>query len=218
MFERFTRPARHAVQHAREAADRLGQGQVRPEHLLLGVAAAGDEVGARVLAGFGLDAAGLERALTSRERRARLSDLEIAALRSVGIDADEVFRRIEEAFGDPDWFLGGEETPRDAAGRPGRRLGLRPGRSGRRRGTGPDAGTGRDGGGRRVHADTKRALEQSLRQAMALKHRHVGTEHLLLALLAIPQPPLAEVLAAHGVTYRQARDRVLDALRPTHPR
>ncbi len=202
MFERFTRPARHAVRHACEAADRLGQHQVRPEHLLLGVAAAGDEVGARVLAGFGLDATGLERALTSRERRARLSDLEIAALRSVGIDADEVFRRIEEAFGDPDWFLGGEETPRDAAGH------VRGPR--RRRGTGF--------GGGRFHADSKRALEQSLRQAIVLRHRHIGTGHLLLALLVIPQPPLAEVLAAHGVTYPQARDRVLDALRPAHPR
>lgn len=197
MFERFTRPARHAVRHACEVADRHGKSQVRPEHLLLGVAAAGDEVGARVLAGFGLDATGLERALTSRERRARLSDLEIAALRSVGIDADEVFRRIEEAFGDPDWFLGGEDAPRD-------------GPRGRRRGTGC--------GGGRFHADSKRALEQSLRQAIALKHRHIGTEHLLLALLAIPQPPLADVLAAHGVTYRHARDRVLDALRPAHPR
>jgi hypothetical protein len=41
---------------------------------------------------------------------------------------------------------------------------------------------------------------------------------MLLALLAIPQPPLAEVLTAHGVTYQQARERVLDALRPAHPR
>lgn len=195
MFERFTRPARHAVRHACQAADRLGQVQVRPEHLLLGVAAAGDEVGARVLSGFGLDATGLERALASRERRARLSDLEIAALHAVGIDADEVFRRIEEAFGDPDWFLGGDDAPH---------------RRDRRSGTGC--------GGGRFHADSKRVLEQSLRQAIALRHRHIGTEHLLLALLAIPQPPLAEVLAAHGVTYRQARKRVLDALRPAHPR
>jgi ATP-dependent Clp protease ATP-binding subunit ClpA len=194
MFERFTKPARPVVLDAVKAADRSGQRQVRPEHLLLGVAVAEDELGARVLAGFGLDATALEQALTSRERRARLSDLEIAALRAVGIDADEVFRRIEEAFGDPDWFLGGDDDAR----RTEPRL------------------LGRCGGGR-FHADAKRVMEQSLRQAVRLKHRSIGTEHLLLGLLAIPQPPLADVLTAHGVTYQQARRRVLDALRPAHP-
>jgi ATP-dependent Clp protease ATP-binding subunit ClpA len=195
MFERFTKPARQVVVGANQAADRLGHRQVRPEHLLLSVAEVGDGVGAQVLAGFGLDATGLEQSLTSRERRARLSDQEIAALRSVGIDADEVFRRIEEAFGDPDWFVPDEATPR-----PERRL------------------FGRHGGGR-FHADSKRVLEQSLRQAITLKHRYIGTEHILLGLLTIPQPPLAEVLTAHGVTYEQARDRVLDALPdPARPR
>jgi ATP-dependent Clp protease ATP-binding subunit ClpA len=194
MFERFTRPARQAVVAACEAADRSGQGQVRPEHLLLGVAAVADQLGARVLAGFGLDAAGLERALADRGRRARLSDVEIAALRAVGIDANEVFRRIEEAFGDPDWFAG-EDADRGGE----RRL------------------LGRRGGGR-FHPDARRALEQGLRQAIGLKHRHIGTEHLLLGLLALPRPPLADVLSAHGVTHEQARERVLDALRPASPR
>jgi ATP-dependent Clp protease ATP-binding subunit ClpA len=189
MFERFTRPARQAVVAACEAADRFGQGQVHPEHLLLGVAAVADQLGARVLAGFGLDAAGLERALSDRGRRARMSDMEIAALRAVGIDANEVFRRIEEAFGDPDWFV-----PEDADRRDGRRL------------------LGRRGGGR-FHAEAKRALEQGLRQAIALRHRQIGTEHLLLGLLALPQPPLASELTAHGVTHEQVRERVLDALR-----
>lgn len=194
MSERFTRAARQAVLEAVKAAgqltgaDKAGHGLVRPEHLLLGVAAARQEVGARVLAGFGLDEAAVRGAITRRDPRAVLSAAEMAALRAVGIDADEVFRRIEEAFGDTAWFLA------DAPEEPVRRL------------------FGRRGG--RFGTEARRVLEQSLRQALALKHRHIGTEHILLGLLALPQPPLPDLLARHGVTYEQVRQRVLAALRP----
>jgi ATP-dependent Clp protease ATP-binding subunit ClpA len=188
MFERFTKPARQVVLDAVKAADRIGQRQVRPEHLLLGVAMAGQDVGARVLAGFGLDAARVQRAITRRDPRAVLSDAEMAALRAVGIDASEVFRRIEESFGEPDWFLA------DAATAPERRP------------------FGRRGG--RFDKEAKHVLEQSLRQALALKHRYIGTEHILLGLLSLPQPPLPDLLTAHGITYQQARQRVLEALHP----
>jgi hypothetical protein len=72
---------------------------------------------------------------------------------------------------------------------------------------------GRPGG--RFAKDARRALEQSLRQAVALKHRHIGTEHILLGVLSLPQPPLQHLLAAHGVSYEQARQRVVQALHPT---
>jgi ATP-dependent Clp protease ATP-binding subunit ClpA len=186
MFERFTRPARQVVLDAVKAADRIGQQKVRPEHLLLGVAMSEEEVGASVLAGFGLDAARVERAITRRDPRTVLSEAELAALRAVGIDADEVFRRIEEAFGDPDWFLA-EEPER----RPFGRL-----------------------GGGRFDKDARNVMVQSLRQAVALKHRRIGSEHILLGLLSIPQPPLPDLLAAHAVTYERARQRVLEALHP----
>lgn len=200
MFERFTKPARQVVLDAVKAADRIGPAvasaeqtsnrQVRPEHLLLGVAMSKEEVGASVLAGFGLDAARVERAITRRDPRTVLSDAEMAALRAVGIDADEVFRRIEEAFGEPDWFLA------DASGdQPERRP------------------FGRLGGGR-FDKDARNVMVQSLRQAVALKHRRIGTEHILLGLLSIPQPPLPDLLAAQGVTYERARQRVLEALHP----
>jgi ATP-dependent Clp protease ATP-binding subunit ClpA len=190
MFERFTKPARQVVLDAVKAADRIGHPQVRPAHLLLAVAMSKEEAGAKVLAGFGLDAARVERAITRRDPRTALSDAELAALRAVGIDADEVFRRIEEAFGDPDWFVA------DASGdEPERRL------------------FGRLGGGR-FDKDARNVMVQSLRQAIALKHRQIGTEHILLGLLSVPQPPLSQLLASHGVTYEQARQRVQEVLRP----
>jgi ATP-dependent Clp protease ATP-binding subunit ClpA len=189
MVERFTKPAREVVRSALAAAERLGHRQVGAEHLLLGVASPGSGVGADVLAGFGLGAAQVERAMTRRDPRSVLSPAELSALRAVGIDPEEVFRRIEEAFGDPEWFA--PDVP-DVPEQPGRRL------FGRR--------------GVRFGDEARRALQESLRQAIGLKHRHIGTEHILLALLTLPQPPLPDLLAAHGITYEQARQRVLAAL------
>ncbi|MFI9548964.1 Clp protease N-terminal domain-containing protein [Streptomyces sp. NPDC052016] len=55
---------------------------------------------------------------------------------------------------------------------------------------------GRTGFGR----DAKDVLEKSLRIALAHRDRHIGDEHILLALTARPGPP-AETLADHGVTH-----------------
>ncbi|MPY63344.1 Clp protease N-terminal domain-containing protein, partial [Streptomyces spongiae] len=46
----------------------------------------------------------------------------------------------------------------------------------------------------------KELLSQSLRVALAHRDRHIGDEHLLLALTARPGVA-AEALADHGVTY-----------------
>ncbi|MFH8799953.1 Clp protease N-terminal domain-containing protein [Streptomyces sp. NPDC017936] len=63
--------------------------------------------------------------------------------------------------------------------------------------------TGRPGFGR----DAKDVFEKSLRIVLAHRDRHIGDEHLLLALTTRPGPP-AEVLADHGVTHA-ALTRVL---------
>jgi ATP-dependent Clp protease ATP-binding subunit ClpA len=61
---------------------------------------------------------------------------------------------------------------------------------------------GRVGQGRRGHIpfspESKTALEQSLRQALDLGDKHIGEEHILLALAALPGPA-ADVLARHGI-------------------
>lgn len=46
----------------------------------------------------------------------------------------------------------------------------------------------------------KDVLESSLRVALAQRDRHIGDEHILLALTLRPGVP-AEILADHGVTY-----------------
>ena len=54
MFERFTHPARQAVVLAQEEARRLGHAVVGTEHLLLGLLAVPEGVGARTLAALGI--------------------------------------------------------------------------------------------------------------------------------------------------------------------
>jgi ATP-dependent Clp protease ATP-binding subunit ClpA len=182
MFERFTKAARQVVLDGLAAATELGADKVGPPHLLLALAAV-EGPGGRVLAGYGVTPATLRAAAAGASRRAGLTDDEVAALRSVGIDADEVFRRIDEAFG-PD-ALADAEPPR-----PRRRL-------------------GRLGGP--FDQAAKKVLELSLREALALRHRYIGTEHILLALLRAGVPgPMGAELTARGVTYDEAKRRTLD--------
>ena len=57
-----------------------------------------------------------------------------------------------------------------------------------------------------------KVLELALQEAVQLGHSYIGTEHLLLALLAEGEGVAAQVLASLGVGYDQARERALSLL------
>ncbi len=69
-------------------------------------------------------------------------------------------------------------------------------------------------GGGRFDKQAKQVLKESLRQAIALKHRDIGPEHILLAVVATAPPPLAELLAAHGLSHGQVIERAFAQHRP----
>lgn len=56
----------------------------------------------------------------------------------------------------------------------------------------------------------KKALEQSLREALSLGHNYIGTEHLLLGLLRVERGIAARVLTGLGADYDRVRDRVVE--------
>ena len=58
----------------------------------------------------------------------------------------------------------------------------------------------------------KRALASAVRESLALGHRHVGTEHLLLGVLAEDEGVARDVLARTGVDPEEVRDRAFAAL------
>ncbi|MBW0106497.1 Clp protease N-terminal domain-containing protein [Pseudonocardia sp. KRD291] len=148
MFERFTDPARRVVVMAQQDARERHQDRVRTENLLLGVVTSPGTPGEALLR-----AAGLDRDVVEADLARRSAPHDAEALASLGIDLDEVRRRVDESFGP-----GALERTRAARGR--RRPGHIP-----------------------FDRSAKKALELALREAIRLGHRHIGTEHLLLGLL-----------------------------------
>ncbi|MFD7560957.1 Clp protease N-terminal domain-containing protein [Streptomyces sp. NPDC059835] len=180
MFERFTEDARAAVTGAVAEAREVGAATVTEEHLLLSLLALG------ALDPLGVDRAAVTADLTAARRRGGMSRADEEALADLGIDLTEIVSRVEETHGE-----GALSAPtprkrtlgsslRSALGRPepdGRHVPLTQG--------------------------AKKTLERSLRIALGRKDRHIGTLHLLLALLSRPGTP-SEVLTDHGVTYTTA--------------
>ena len=97
MFERFTRPARELVERAHVIAKESRASQVRPEHLFAALLWDGDSLAVRLL----VDQGGTPERLRAEldKRRARyvdgLDDEDAAALASIGIDLEEVARRLD---------------------------------------------------------------------------------------------------------------------------
>jgi hypothetical protein len=58
--------------------------------------------------------------------------------------------------------------------------------------------------------EPKEAMKQALDQALELGHNYIGTEHLLLGLLKVPDGQGARLLAELGITYDTARAGVLE--------
>jgi hypothetical protein len=63
-------------------------------------------------------------------------------------------------------------------------------------------------------APAKAVLEKAVRQALSLGHDFIGTEHLLLGLLCVPESDGARILARADVSYEAARAGI--ALRGAH--
>src|SRR5581483_3095176 len=106
------------------------------------------------------------------------------ALESIGIDLDAVRAKIEESFGP------GALDPADPQPRKGFFAKHIP-------------FTGR----------AKKALELGLREAIALGHKDIGPEHLLLGLIREGQGLAAKILTDAGLDLAQLREQIL-ALRP----
>lgn len=178
MFERFTKDARDVVRGAVEHAEGAGARSVEAEHVLLALL---DQEGSR--ASFGLAALGL----ADRKESVRQSLTE--ARRRAGLSQAEADALAGLGIDVSEIVARVEEV----------------------HGVGAMSGDRRDKGwwaGRRTFGrDSKEVLERALRIALAHRDRHVGDEHILLALAARPGVP-AEVLADHGVTY-EALTRVL---------
>jgi ATP-dependent Clp protease ATP-binding subunit ClpA len=96
MFERFTEAARETVVQAQAEAQALGHEYIGTEHLLLGAAATPGDA-ARVLAENGATPDALRAAV--RTVIGEGGSINGEALATIGIDLEEIRRRVEAAFG-----------------------------------------------------------------------------------------------------------------------
>ena len=191
MFERFTDKARTAVIVAKAEASERGD-QIRPVYLLHALAA-GEGVAARALAGLGVDADVIERRL---DRAAPL-------------------RRP----------TGGEEAGEDAEALASIGIDLDEIRRRVEESFGPGAldqapGPAQTTGRITMTREAKQSVELAAREARALRHGYVGTEHLLLGLIGAAQRNprgdfSPQTLRDLGIDPAEARQRVLDELRRT---
>lgn len=187
VFERFTDRARGTVVFAQEEARGLHHNYIGTEHLLLGLLRESASVGRKALDRLGVhldDVRSEVVRLVGEGQPGRLDPVDAAALRAIGIDLDEVRRRMEETFGQG--ALERVEQPRSRRRRQARcdrvPIGHIP-----------------------FTPRAKKVLELALREAKALQHGYIGTEHILLGLLRERDGLAAELLAERDVSADRVR-------------
>ena len=181
MFERFTEPARRSVVLAQEEARRLRHNYLGTEHLLLGVLGVAGAAGARALEQLGLGSemvrADVTRIIGIGPERLGADDAE--ALRTLGIELEEIRRRVEEEFGP-----GALEWPPTTC-----------------RHTDVRAPTGRVPFTPRA----KKVLELGLREAVHMRTGHIGTEHIVLGIVREGDGIAMRILNEHGASAEAVR-------------
>lgn len=190
MFERFTDRARNTVKQSKLEAETLRHSWIGTEHLLL--ALLDDDAGgaSRLLTGAGVAKEQVYAAI--EEFRSPLPGVldkeDAAALESIGIDLESVLSRLQATFG-----------PVGPA--PRRRRWFR------------RTSTECAGSAPRFSPRSKKALELSLREALRLKHKFIGTEHLLLGILREGEGLAVKILVETGVDLGELRRRTEASLR-----
>jgi ATP-dependent Clp protease ATP-binding subunit ClpA len=197
MFERFTHEARNVVIGAQHQARQLHHNYIGTEHLLLALLQPDSGKSYAVLSDAGLDAVGVRACVEqwlerSAEHGSALDADDAAALEAIGIDLDAIRAKVEESFGP-----GALDPPRPHRHRGLFRRKAKPARAG-----GRAPFTGR----------AKKVLELSLREAIALSHNHIGSEHILLGLLREGNGLAAQAIRDAGVDLTELRRSTIASL------
>lgn len=168
MFERFTDRARQVVVTAQQVARERQDDRIGSEHLLLATYEVPENLGLVVLTAFSVTK---DDVLAELDRSGGLGEADAERLATLGIDLDEVRRRVEESFG-----AGALDNTRAAGGR-------------RKRPTGHIPFT----------REAKKVMELSLREAIRMRHNYIGVEHIVLGMLHDSTGRAGEILARRAL-------------------
>jgi ATP-dependent Clp protease ATP-binding subunit ClpA len=190
VFERFTAKARQTLVLAQEEARAMRHNFLGTEHILLGLLRVEDGVAGRVLLAEGLTV-----------ERVRDATLEI-----VGAGPGTNLLRVEdsEALASIGIDLDSIKEAVDesfGAGALDRAMRKR----------------GKTVGAPRFVARAKKVMELSLREALALEHNYIGTEHILLGIIREGEGVAARILADNVGPLPELRAKVIDDLRRLRP-
>src|SRR3954469_11894156 len=170
MFERFTKDARRVVADATTIAQGATASETRPQHLFRALLGDESSIPVVVLEQCGATVTELRDELDRRRMRYvdGLDEDDAEALAAIGIDLDEVVRRLDDNLG---------------------------GTSGRR-------------GTPRMSRASKKVLELALREAIAMRHDYIGSEHLLLGLVRENDRVVHDTLAHFDIAPARLRRRI----------
>lgn len=166
MFTRFTPEARAVVERAEREARSFAHPWIGTEHLLLGVLGASSSAASDLLVGHGVTLDTTRTALDRLVGRGGFRTEDAAALRTVGIDLDQVRQAAEASFGP-----GALDRP------PARRCRRRSGLRRRRERVEPESDE------LPFMPRAKRALERARIEAERGRHGLLDVDHLLFGLL-----------------------------------
>jgi ATP-dependent Clp protease ATP-binding subunit ClpA len=172
-WRRFTPDGRQVIRHAFAEARELGHPCMADEHVLLGVLRHGEGQGAALLESHGLDLATARAELLKVGPTLGPAADPAKALRAVGVDIDDIRRRLEASFG-PEALNAAE-----------RRVRRRP----RWRGGHPRPSA------LCVHLLAKRSFDFAARFATGRGDAGIGPDHLLYGVLQDALDPLGTQLS-----------------------
>ncbi|MEJ7689295.1 MAG: Clp protease N-terminal domain-containing protein [Nocardioidaceae bacterium] len=191
MFERFTEEARAVVVDAQLHARRLGHGYLGCEHLLLALPSTEGQLGL-MLRRLGMTTEAVETAILRLVGTPNVTrDRE--ALAAIGIDLDAVREKIEANFG-----------PRALEPPPRRR---------RRWGRRGSCAAGSGYGALPFTPRAKECLGLSLREAVSLGQRDIGSQHIALALTDMTAGLAPQLLSSLGMSPSLLRTEIFNCLR-----
>lgn len=194
MFERFTKESRDLVREVVGIAQESHAPEILPAHLLLAATMPGCSAAA-TLAAHGIDGTTV-RARLGAAPGPVLDETDAEALRTIGIDLDDIRRKVEANFGVGALDRGAEDE-RTTSGW-SRLFG----------------GMELPGGGHlRFTPGAKKSLELALRHAIRLTQKEIRPEHIVLGVLSADDSTVIRLLTDLGVKRGALQDDLEERLR-----
>lgn len=215
----LTKGAEKALKCAQDSAKKAGSQKIGPIHLFLGLIKEGEGIAAGVLEALGVSYERTQNAITRHRSQRRFDKFTERARRVLTFAQEEAMRLQHTGIGPEHLLLGLVREGDGVAAKVLVNLGVEfktlrsavefiIGRGEKRPAPG-EIGLTPAG---------KKVIELAVEQAQSLEHHYIGTEHILLGLLVLPEENVAkEALAVLAINFDRVRKETLRILARSMP-